>query len=40
MRQIIEPSTITSRTRALTTATSWMPSIQPGSVDGSRADIP
>ena len=40
IRAIIEPSTITSSTRALTTATSWMRSIQFGDVDGSRADIP
>ena len=36
IRAIIAPSTITSRTRALTTATSWTRSIQPGDSDGSR----
>ena len=39
-RVIMEPSTMRSSTRALTTATSWMPSIHSGDVDGSRADIP
>ena len=32
IRAIIAPSTITSSTRALTTATNWMPSIQSGDV--------
>ena len=41
MRAIIVPSTIRSRTSALTTATNWIPSIHPGDdVDASRADIP
>ena len=40
IRATIVPSTITSSTSALTTATSWMRSIQFGRADGSRADMP
>jgi hypothetical protein len=40
IRAIIAPSTIKSSTRALTTATSWIRSIQPSDSEGSRADIP